>query len=58
MNVIVDKLEIGATYRTSVATWKIEAITPDGIVYAIREDGMRGRLSRSYLEERIVERIN
>lgn len=53
----MSELEIGATYRTSVATWKIDAITPDGIVFAIREDGKRGRLSASYLKERIVERV-
>jgi hypothetical protein len=53
----VTELVIGATYRTRVATWTLEAITPDGIVYAVREDGKKARLSLNYLKEQIIERI-
>lgn len=51
------RLELGRTYRTSVAEWTVIWIACDGMVKARREDGLEAWFGYSDLLDRVIECI-
>lgn len=52
------RIEEGGTYRTRVAVWRVESISPSGMVRVRRDDGHMAHLGMNYLRENIQERID
>lgn len=53
-----DDICIGGTYRTKVATWTVEDISPCGMLSLRREDGRTARFGRSDFASWVIEEIS
>lgn len=52
------QIEEGATYRTQVAIWTVETISPSGMVFVRRDDGRTTQFGMTDFTARVIERVS
>jgi len=54
----VEDIHVGASYRTMLAVWTVEQITPAGRVYLKREDGKSVHFTMAHFAQLAEERVD
>lgn len=52
------QIQEGATYKTQIAIWTVETISPSGMVFVRRDDDRRTQFGLRDFAARAVERVS